>query len=150
MLKYRGSFPEHSLEDIRGNFPYLQKRVYEVLCALSPEQLEFEMNLIPYPKSFCLTAVDQDTWEIVGHIMHQLLDADSLILTRDDVVVCYARFKELMFFSAAERQGIMMTTVTDSGIDRYYTFPTDANDSSTNSITNVFYGRRIRPSRKIR
>ena len=67
-----------------------------------------------------MTYIDWDTYEIIGHVMSCLLEQENLILTMDDVRLCYTRFRELMYLKAAVDQGILRTEMTDNGLEYYY------------------------------
>ena len=120
LIRHKDRLHEYSLSQIRQQLPHVQKRVYEALLNLSPEQLEFEFELLPGERSFCMTYIDWDTYEIIGHVMSCLLEQENLILTMDDVRLCYTRFRELMYLKAAVDQGILRTEMTDNGLEYYY------------------------------
>lgn len=148
MLKHTGSLSEYSYEQVRDSYPYTQKCIYEALLLLTPERLEFEMNLIPDKRSFCMSGINIDTWEIIGHVMKVLLDNDDLIMTSDDLKLSYSRFREMMFLKAAVEQGLMEMKITDTQIDYFYTIGNTPAVDSGDREERVYNGRRIHTYRK--
>jgi hypothetical protein len=122
----------------------VQKRVYEALLDLSPEQLEFEFELLPEERSFCVTGVDQDTYDIIGHIMGGLLEQKDLILTLDDIKLCYYHFRELMYLKAGVEQGLLKIEMTGNDLEYFYNF-----EPQEKPAKKIYKAQAIRPYRGI-
>lgn len=149
MIKHKGSLSEYSYDQIRASgYPYAQKRIYEALLKLSPEQLNFELEQIPEERSFCMSGIDTETWEIIGHVMTELMENEELVLTMDDLKLCYSRFRELMFLSAAVEQGLMQAVTTDKGTEYFYTLETPETPTRPQVEQKVYIARRTQPHRK--
>jgi hypothetical protein len=84
---------------------------------LTPAQLVFEL---PRGRKFCHERIDADTYVIIGKVMAAIMEEHNLVLTQDDVLLCFLRFRELIFLYEATRQGVMLTKVTENSIDYYY------------------------------
>jgi hypothetical protein len=148
MQKYR-SLREYTLDDVRSTFPHVQERIFEALVNLSPEQFGFELQQVSDKRTFCMTAVDHETWEIIGHVMSEVLEQQDLIMTRDDVVLCYTRFKELMYLKSAVDQGLLEPKITDSGLEYYYTVGDQSNTHPEQIDDKPYLGRSIRRYKNI-
>lgn len=144
MIKFQGELKGYSFQTIRKQHPYLQKRVYDVLLALTPGQLQFELGAIPHTKDykFCFEGIDPDTHQILSTVLAAMLEEQHLILTRDDLTLSYLRFRELMFLYEATRQGLMIAQVTETDTDYY--FDVDEEPVSTAKPLPVKYRKRLR------
>jgi len=107
VLTWKEPLKEFSFSQVRQTYPHLQKRMYDVLVQLTPRRLIFETSQVQGNKTFSKTMIDQPTFEIISEVMKTLLEEEKLIFTRDDLLVCWQRFHELIFAYEAVRQGIM-------------------------------------------
>jgi hypothetical protein len=132
MIKYNGGLKNFTFPALRKQYPAVQKRVYETLLAITPEQLQFELNAIPDKEhhKFCSDGIDTDTLQIISTVMSFVMNEDKLILTRDDVTLAYFRFCELIFLYEATRQGVMVVQTTDTDIDYYFNAENPADGTS--------------------
>lgn len=119
MIRYQGNISDFTFEDIRAELPNLSREVFDVLAAMSPEQMEF--LLADLPVKFNSKEVTHEGMQIMGTLMSEALEQDDLVMTRDEIVLCYARFCELVFLGCAMRQGIIVPQLTDTAIDYYFT-----------------------------
>lgn len=119
------SLPDMSLKALRRRYPTLQECIYEALCALTPGQLQFELEQIEDEWAFNLDAIDNPTFATIGSVMTTVTGEDRLIMTKDDLMIAYLRFKELIFFHQAEKQGLMK--VDDSGDRLVHYFVSEPN-----------------------
>jgi hypothetical protein len=122
MVRYQADLKNFSFQAIRKHYPSTQRRVYDTLLEMTPERLQFELAAIPNREDykFCQEGLDTDTYAIIGTIMSVLLDEKNLLLTKDDIIISYLRFRELVFLYEAVRQGIMVTQLTDTGVDYFF------------------------------
>jgi hypothetical protein len=107
MVTWKEPMKGFSFSQVRQTYPQLQKRVYDVLFRLTPRQLTFELAQVQGNKIFSKVMVDQPTFEVISGVMTALLEERNLLFTKDDLVVCWQRFNELIFAYEAVRQGIM-------------------------------------------
>jgi hypothetical protein len=116
MVTWREPLRGFSFQEVRQTYPQLQKRIYDVLLQLTPRQLAFEMAQVQGNRTFSSEIVDQPTFEIMSRVMKGLLDEQKLLFTRDDLLVCFQRFHELIFAYEAVRQGILTEKIEGNEI----------------------------------
>jgi hypothetical protein len=146
MTRYENGLEEYSFEELKKHYAHVQRRVYDALLALSPAQLVFEL---PKDKKFCHEFVDGPTYAIIGRVMSTLLEERNLILTRDDILVCFLRFRELIFIHEAVRQGVMIVKPTDKSLEYYYTVDEPKSETKAEAPTIItgqmrrYHGRQL-------
>jgi hypothetical protein len=134
---YKFDLKNYPFENIKQKYPQIQRKIYDTLLTMTPSQLLFELNQINSNKEFSLGQVDEDTFEIIGIIMSKLMDNNRLVMTKDDVIVSYLRFKELIFLHSCVSQGLMKVQVTDKDIQYVW-------DKSVQPTTKKKPGKRYR------
>lgn len=109
-----------SYMDIKSKeLPTLQRRVYDALVELSPAKLDFMLS--DHPKlSISSRQIDHNTHYLICQVMMELLDNQKLLLTTDDIVCCWQRFKELIFLHQAVKQGIIQERSEPDGTVTYW------------------------------
>ena len=121
MLPYQSDLKNYPFASVKRHYPHVQRSIYDTLLELTPSRLQFELHQIEEDREFCLECVDQDTYEIIGTVMSALLEENRLIMTRDDVILSFLRFKELLYIDQCVKQGLMVVQVTEKDIQYLYT-----------------------------
>jgi hypothetical protein len=106
---------------LKHDYPTLQKRIFDVLVALTPKQLEFMVNCRKDDKSmgFNWEGLDTSTYYLIGDVLVELIGDPRLIVTEHDVMVSYGRFRELIWTYECVRQGLFNEVQAEDGTTKY-------------------------------
>jgi hypothetical protein len=120
MTRYRDSFKGYPYKVVKAKYPLLQERVYQTLITLTPARLQFELNCQKDEEfKFNWKTMDNSTYYLIGAVLADLLEDPKLIITTHDLMISWARFKELIYTHELLRQGLVKEQIGEDGSVEY-------------------------------
>lgn len=110
MAFYQDTFKGHPYQSAKASYPMLQKVVFDALAALTPTQLQFEIDCHKRAGteiSINWYMIDSETYLTIGNLVSGLIDTPGLILTQHDLYLSWLRVKELIYTRGLLEQGIV-------------------------------------------
>lgn len=113
---YTDTFRDHSFKETKARLPLLQERVFRALASLTPMQLQFALKCqSDTALRFNWSIADRDTFFLIGAVVSEIVEDPKLILTQHDMLLGWARFKELIYTYELLRQGILVEQIEEDG-----------------------------------
>lgn len=121
-IYYADSLKGMTYDWCAARYPALNRRVYDALASLTPNQYKFVLNAALGSEKAKLKIshdrCDPESRTIAAAVLMELLSEPGLIVSEGDIVFAWCRFRELEFMSAAVNQGVFVEDFNpDSGTD---------------------------------